>query len=167
MAGNYTRQITARARLVSPTPAARLRRASFAYFVFAGVALAGLELDAWLRPEGEADLIEAMAAVLGTLFWVALAMGLRRHERWARWLGARIGLGAALAGIGSLFSSAGSLSAGELDLRELALRAFLIPVLGGLGGYAASQLACRDVREALAERAIERPTRDANVESAR
>lgn len=97
-----------------------------------------------------ADLVQWLAVVLFFFLPFAIAMGLRRRERWSRWLGVRIGLG--LAG-GAVFSVANYLrkavsgveSSDAMTIPELV--AFW--VVGAIAGFASLRLASKAAHEAI------------------
>jgi hypothetical protein len=91
--------------------------------------------------------MEALVNVPAFLLPFILGMALRARERWARWLGVRVGLGVAASGVWSLVSTLRRLDDGDAPLGAGAwLETVLVPCLGVVGAWVSWQLASAPVR---------------------
>jgi len=129
-----------------------IRAGSVAYFTLAVLLPAGVTMLAFVRPSGP-DALDAGSLLLAFFTPFAIAMGLRRGERWARWLGFRLGLG--LAGAAAL-GTAGEVSelvseVAALDPASIA-RLATLPPISVIAGFAAWRLGSREARAAMRAR---------------
>lgn len=95
------------------------------------------------------DLPVRAASALAAFFPFAIGMGLRRRERWARWLGARLGAGAALMSIGYLAERCVGFYSGDAGDVGALVELTPLPFAGALGAFAAWKLFSPRAREAI------------------
>lgn len=98
------------------------------------------------------DTVEAISVVLAAFIPLAVAMGLRRRERWSRWLGVRLGLGLCVASALEIAARIRDMADDpDGDPTHHISRMVGFAIGGVLAGYAASRLASPAARAAMAQ----------------
>ena len=126
---------------------AHVRQAAFAYLVVSAAMAAWQVGRTLVSDTGGVGEALARGALAGTLFFI-VGMALLRGERWARWLGVRLGFGMAAIGLAdpALELATGTSGSGAL---ELLVELLPLPVVGAICGFAAWRLMSTAVKREL------------------